>query len=195
MIKLPSVSFLQLGIPGLLTPRAVAIHVTKHHQAYVDTANKLISGTQYERKSIEDIIKQSEGPIFNNVAQHYNHSFFWNSLSSSHVQLPNSVKQIFDKKFGGVKEFQDQFIQKVSTIFGSGWCFLAKNSDGSLSINQYSNALNPVKNGGEPLLACDAWEHTWYVDYENRKGDFFNKFFNHVNWNFVEERFKIAKLI
>lgn len=195
MFKIDTVPFLESGLPGFLTPHAVQIHVTKHHQGYVDTANKIVPSSEFNGKSIEEILKHASGAIFNNVAQHYNHTFFWKCLTAQHQEVPAPVAEFLNKNFGGVDKFKEQFVQKASTLFGSGWCYLAKNKDGSVSINQYSNAANPVKDDGVPLLAVDTWEHSWYIDYENRKAEYFNKYWGVVNWQFVEQNLKNAKLI
>nr|AAC47735.1 superoxide dismutase 2 [Tritrichomonas foetus] len=195
MFSIEPVSFLESGLPNFLTPHAVQIHVTKHHQGYVDMANKIVPESEFKGKSVEEIIQNASGPVFNNVAQHFNHSFFWKCLTATTQEVPAAVASFLSKHFESVDNFKAQFVQKASTVFGSGWCYLAVNKDGSVSINQYSNALNPVKDGGVPLLCVDTWEHAWYIDYENRKAEYFNKFWGVVNWNFVEENLKKAKLI
>jgi Fe-Mn family superoxide dismutase len=188
MFKIAEVPYLKSGIPGFLTAHAVEIHVTKHHQAYVDFANKNVPESEFAGKPIEEIIQKASGPLFNNVAQHYNHAFFWDCLTAQKVAIPPKVTEFLNKNFGNVEEFKKQFVQKASTVFGSGWCYLAVNADKSVSINQYSNAANPVKDSGYPILCVDTWEHAWYIDYENRKAEYFQKFWDAVNWNFVEKR-------
>lgn len=195
MFNIEKVPYLESGLPGFLTSHAVQIHVLKHHQGYVDTANKIVPKSEFNRKTIEEIIQESTGAIFNNVAQHYNHSFFWKCLTAQRQEIPSNVLAFFVKEFGDVDEFKKQFVQKASTIFGSGWCYLTKNKDGTVSINQYSNASNPVKDHGIPILAIDTWEHSWYIDYENRKTEYFCKFWDVVNWQFVEQNLKNANLI
>jgi Fe-Mn family superoxide dismutase len=182
------IPYLSTGIPGFLTAHAVQIHVTKHHQAYVDFANKNVPESGFAGQSIEDILKQATGPIFNNVAQHYNHSFFWEGLTADAVAIPDTVIAFLNANFQSVDNFKSQFVQKASTVFGSGWAFLTINADKSVSINQYSNAANPIKDGGYPILAVDTWEHAWYIDYENRKAEYFANFWKAVNWNFVAAR-------
>jgi Fe-Mn family superoxide dismutase len=192
--KITEVPFLSSGLPGFLTPHAVQIHVTKHHQAYVDFANKNVPGTEFEGKDIETILKTATGPLFNNVAQHYNHSFFWDCLTANKTPIPVAVSAFLDKHFGTVDKFKADFVQKASTVFGSGWCYLTVNADKSVTINQYSNAANPIKDGGYPFLTVDTWEHAWYIDYENRKAEYFGKFWDSVNWAFVEQRLQGAPL-
>ena len=194
MFTMDEVPFLKTGLPGFLTQHAVEIHVTKHHQAYITTANDLIKKSELNGKSIEEIIQKATGPLFNNVAQHYNHQFFWKCLTPEKVDIPAKVAEVLAANFESVEEFKKQFTQNAMTVFGSGWCYLYKSKDGKVEIGQYSNATNPVKDNGIPLLTVDTWEHAWYIDYENRKAEYFNKYWDHVNWNFVEERMKAANL-
>jgi Fe-Mn family superoxide dismutase len=186
--KVPDVPFISSGLPGFLSAHAVQIHVTKHHRAYVDFANRYVPACEFHGKDIQTILKMATGTIFNNVAQHYNHSFFWDCLSATQSPIPAPVSAFLVEHFGTVDAFKTEFTQKASTIFGSGWCYLAVNADKSVTINQYLNANNPIKDGGYPLLTVDTWEHAWYVDYENRKAEYFAKFWNCVNWEFVEKR-------
>ncbi|OHS94607.1 iron superoxide dismutase [Tritrichomonas foetus] len=195
MFSIAPIPYMETGISGFLTKHAVEIHVTKHHQAYVDFANKNVPGTEFEGKPIEEIIQKATGPLFNNVAQHFNHAFFWNCLTAKKQEVPAGVASFLAKHFESVDNFKAQFVQKASTVFGSGWCYLAQNKDKTISINQYSNALNPVKDGGVPLLCVDTWEHAWYIDYENRKAEYFNKFWDACNWEFLEKNLKAAGLI
>jgi Fe-Mn family superoxide dismutase len=182
--------FQKTGIPGFLSPRATQIHITKHHQAYVDFANKNVPGSEFSGMPLEEIIQKSTGAIFNNVSQHYNHSFFWECLSARKTAIPPTVTAFVNRYFGGLNQFKAEFTQKATTIFGSGWCFVSVNSDKTVTINQYSNAGNPIKDQGFPVLCIDAWEHSWYVDYENRKSEYFEKFWDAVDWNFVGQRIR-----
>jgi Fe-Mn family superoxide dismutase len=152
------------------------------------------SGHRIRRQNIETILKTATGPLFNNAAQHYNHSFFWDCLTATKAGIPPSVSAFLDKSFGTVDKFKAEFVQKASTVFGSGWCYLAVNADKTVTINQYSNAANPIKDGGYPLHTVDTWEHAWYIDYENRKAEYFGKFWYAVNWAFVEKRLQGAPL-
>jgi Fe-Mn family superoxide dismutase len=192
MFQIGVIPFLLTGIPGFLSPHAVQVHVNKHHQAYVDFVNKALPQTDFVDATIERIIWESSGPLFNNAAQHYNHAFFWDCLSDGKVEMSEYVADFLIKNFGSVEAFKKEFVQKASTIFGSGWCYLSINENGTISINQYSNAGNPIKEGGHPLLCVDTWEHSWYIDYENKKVDYFERFWTAVNWEFVEKRLRIA---
>ncbi|OHS97907.1 iron-containing superoxide dismutase [Tritrichomonas foetus] len=194
MFKIPDVPYLSTGIDGFLTQHAVEIHVTKHHQSYVDFCNKNIPESEFHDMPLEEIIVKSEGPIFNNAAQHFNHSFFWDCLTGEKQEIPSHVVEFLQKNFESVEKFKEQFIQKASTVFGSGWCFLAQNADNTISINQYSNAGNPIKDGGRPILCVDTWEHSWYIDYENRKAEYFSKYWDAVNWEFVAKNIESLSL-
>ena len=208
MFHIVEVPFLAVGLGDFLSPKALNLHVNKHHQAYVDTANKMLSSeggdpkyAQFRGKTLEEIIKTAEGPLFNNCSQHFHHSFFWLCLTNNkdHNIPSPKVIEFLRERFDGMDKFKEEFIAKASTLFGSGWCYLVlckdANNDFVVEIKQYSNAENPIRNGEYPLLGIDTWEHAWYVDYENRKVEYFGKFFNYVNWNFVEMRLRNAKLI
>ena len=193
IFNMDPVPYLDTGLPGFLSAHAVQVHVKKHHQAYIDTANKLIQGSGLEDKSIEEVIQKAQGPLFYNVAQHFNHQFFWKCLSVETVGLPESAQAFFDREFGSFAEFKKQFTEKASTLFGSGWVYLYRTKEGKYEIQQYQNALNPVKDHGTPILCVDTWEHSWYIDYENVKAQYFEKFWDHINWNFVAENIKNAE--
>lgn len=195
MFHIDPVPYLTSGLPGFLSAKLLNVHVNKHHQAYVDTANKLVPASEFFNSTIEEIIQKSTGTIFNNVGQHYNHNFFWHCMTASLLTIPDPVTKFLNKNFQSVDSFKEQFVAKASSIFGSGWCYLAMNADGTVSINQYSNAENPVKYGGFPILCIDTWEHAWYIDYENVKANYFKNFWNNVDWNFVQERLEKAGLL
>lgn len=193
MFSMITIPYLKTGLGEFLSQHAVEIHVTKHHQAYIDNANKLIKGTEFEGKSIAEVIRGSSGGLFNNVAQHYNHCFFWKCLTDEQQEIPQELVEFFTQNFGSVDEFKKQFIDKASTLFGSGWCYLFKNQETlKYEIGQFSNAMNPLKNGNIPILTIDTWEHAWYINYENRKAEYFKNFWNYVNWNFVLENVKAS---
>lgn len=195
MFSIVDVPFLQTGLGNFLSAHAVNIHVTKHHQAYVDTANKLVPESEFAGQTLEQIIKTSTGAIFNNCSQHFNHSFFWMCFSYNISNPSDKVLDFFSKAFGSLDKFKDTFVNKASTIFGSGWCYLVLKPDQTVEIIQYSNANNPIKDGYFPILCIDTLEHAWYIDYENRKAEYFMRFWNYVNWDFVESRLQLAKII
>ena len=185
--------YFETGLTGFLSPHALKIHVTKHHQAYVDKSNELLAGNVLEQSPIETIIQNSNGALFNNVAQHYNHQFFWRCLSAETREIPESAQTFFTREFGSVDNFKSQFIGNATTLFGSGWVYLFKSNEGKYEIKQYQNALNPVKDNGTPILCIDTWEHSWYIDYENNKAGYFQNFWSHVNWDFVSSRIQDAE--
>lgn len=185
--EIEEIPYLKKGLDGFLSAHQLEIHVGKHHQMYVDNCNKLIPSSEFRERSIEEIIQKSSGAIYNNICQHYNHSFFWRCLSEEKQEIPDSVKKLLEENFESVDKFKEEFVQKASTVFGSGWCFLYKSKDGKVQIGQFSNADNPVKESGKPLLCIDTWEHAWYIDYENRKAEYFGNFWQYVNWKFVEQ--------
>lgn len=188
-------NYLSRGLDGFLSKHQLEIHLGKHHQAYVDFLNNNVPSSEFNGKSVEDIVKAAPaGPMFNNAGQHFNHSFYWKSLTEKKHSPSAAVTAFLDKNFGGLEKFKEAFNAKASTVFGSGWCFLYAKG-GKAEIGQFSNALNPLKEGGYPILCVDTWEHAWYIDYENRKMEYFKNFWTYVNWDFVEMNLKAAKLI
>ncbi len=160
-------------------------HYGKHHQTYVNNLNNLIVGSNY--MTIEEIILSSKGPIFNNAAQAWNHSFYWRSLSPNGGSEPkgNIATQI-NKNFGSFAAFKDEFTKAATSLFGSGWCWLVKKQDGNLKVLQTSNADTPIVSGDKPIIVCDVWEHAYYIDYRNARAKYVDAFWNLVNWQFAE---------
>jgi superoxide dismutase, Fe-Mn family len=155
-------------------------HHGKHHNAYVQNLNKLIPGTEFERMSLEDIVKKSSGGIFNNAAQTWNHTFFWNCLTPDAKGAPSGkLADAIGKQWGGFDAFKTEFANKAATLFGSGWAWLVKKPDGSLAITQEPNAGNPMTSGQTPLLTLDVWEHAYYID----------NFWKLANWDFAAKNF------
>ncbi|MHC4262183.1 MAG: superoxide dismutase [Planctomycetota bacterium] len=164
-------------------------HHGKHHNAYVTKLNELIDGTPNADKSLEEIIKSSEGGLFNQAAQHFNHSFFWNCLTPTGKAGPEgALKDAIDAKWGSLEEFKQDFTTKSATLFGSGWAFLVKNASG-LEITQEVNAGCPIKSGDTPILTLDVWEHAYYVDHRNARPKYIGGFWGMVNWDFAEQNF------
>jgi len=165
-------------------------HHGKHHNAYVTNLNKLIDGTAHADASLETIIKESDGGLFNNAAQHWNHSFFWNCLTPEAKDGPTgALKDAIDKQWGSLEQFKDEFGAKAKTLFGSGWAFLVKKDDGSLAISQEPNAGCPVKSGDSAILTLDVWEHAYYIDHRNARPSFVEQFWSMANWDFAEQNF------
>ncbi|MEZ5977025.1 MAG: superoxide dismutase [Planctomycetota bacterium] len=164
-------------------------HHGKHHNAYVTNLNKLIDGTPNAGKSLEDIIKSADGGLFNNAAQHWNHSFFWNCLSPDAKAKPTgALLAAIEKKWGTFEQFKTEFSGKAATLFGSGWAFLVKKGDG-LDITQEPNAGCPIKSGQHAILTLDVWEHAYYIDHRNARPSFIEKFWSMCNWDFAEKNF------
>jgi Fe-Mn family superoxide dismutase len=188
--KLPDLSWDKDALAPHISPETIEYHYGKHHKAYVDNLNKLIPGTEFEDMRLEDIIKKASGGIFNNAAQIWNHSFYWNSLSPKGGGEPSGeIADALAKSFGSFDKFKEQFASAAVTLFGSGWAWLVKNADGSLSIEATSNAGTPLKEGKKALLTCDVWEHAYYIDYRNARAAYVDAFWKLVNWKFAEENF------
>jgi Fe-Mn family superoxide dismutase len=161
-------------------------HYGKHHQTYVTNLNNLIKETEHAEQTLEEIVRSASGGIFNNAAQVWNHTFYWNSLSPNGGGAPGGkIGAAIDADFGSFTKFQTEFTQKAVTLFGSGWAWLVRNGDGSLAIVQTSNAATPLTGDQTPLLTCDVWEHAYYVDYRNARPKYLEAFWNLVNWDFA----------
>jgi len=161
-------------------------HYGKHHATYVTNINNLIKGTEHESQTLEEIVRSAAGGIFNNAAQIWNHTFYWNGLSpNGGGAASGNVGDAINASFGGFDSFKEEFTKKSVTLFGSGWAWLVKNGDGSLAIVQTSNAATPLTTDQVPLLTCDVWEHAYYVDYRNARPKYLEAFWNLVNWDFA----------
>jgi Fe-Mn family superoxide dismutase len=190
-ITLPELPYSKDALMPHISPETIEFHYGKHHNAYVTNLNKLIPGTEFENSTLEQIIVKSKGPIFNNAAQIWNHTFYWNCLSPKGGGEPTgAVAAAIDKSFGSFAKFKEEFTTKATTLFGSGWAFLVKKSDGSLEIVQESNAGCPLTRDFKPLLTCDVWEHAYYIDYRNARPTYVDAFWKLVNWSFVEKNMK-----
>lgn len=187
--ELPPLPFVKDALNPVISPETLDYHYGKHHAAYVNNLNNLIPGTQFENLTLENIIKKSEGGIFNNAAQVYNHTFFWNCLSPNSGGTPTgNIADAINKSFGSFNEFKEKFSKAAVTLFGSGWAWLAKNADGSLEILQLSNAGTPLTLDKKPIITLDVWEHAYYIDYRNARPTFVEKFWDIVNWDFANKQ-------
>ncbi len=188
--KLPPLPYEMNALEPYISAETLEYHYGKHHQTYVTNLNKLVAGTEYEDMSLEDIIKKSSGGLFNNAAQVWNHTFYWNCLSPNGGGRPaGALAQAIDAAFGSFDRFKEQFSQTAVTTFGSGWAWLVKNADGSLALMSTSNAGTPMTEGKTALLTCDVWEHAYYIDYRNARPKYVENFWNLVNWDFVAQNF------
>ena len=188
---LPALPYAMDALQPHISKETLEFHYGKHHQTYVTNLNKMIPGTEFENLSLEDIIRKSQGPVFNNSAQIWNHTFFWHSLSpTGGGKARGDVAKAIDAKFGSFDAFKDKFSTAAVGVFGLGWAWLVKKADGSLDIETTSNAQTPLTGASKPLLTCDVWEHAYYIDYRNRRPDFVAAFWNVVNWDFAEQNYK-----
>lgn len=189
---LPQLPFGLDDLAPAMSRETLEYHWGKHHQTYVNNLNNLIAGTEFEGKSLEDIIKTAKGGVFNNAAQVFNHSFFWQCLTPNGGGEPccDDLKAAINAKWGSFAEFRKAFTASAAGNFGSGWTWLVKKADGTLDIVNTSNAGTPLTEGYKPLLTIDVWEHAYYVDYRNARPKFIDAFFDKlVNWKFVAQQF------
>jgi Fe-Mn family superoxide dismutase len=189
--KLPELPFAKNALTPYLSPETIEYHYGKHHAAYVLNLNKLVVGTEFENSPPEEIIRRAAGPLYNNAAQHWNHSFYWNSLTPKSGGEPaGALGETIKKSFGSFAKFKEEFTAAAVTFFGSGWVWLIRNPDGSLAIGTTANAGNPLKDDKKALLTCDVWEHAYYIDYRNNRAGYIEAFFKIANWKFAEDNYK-----
>ena len=180
-----------------MSRETLEFHHDKHHQAYVNTGNNLAKGTEWENKPVEEVVKGTFGKnpgLFNNAAQHFNHIHFWKWMKKGGGgdKLPGKLEKQLTSDMGPLAKVKEDLIQAGVTQFGSGWCWLAV-KDGKLTIMKTPNGENPLVHGAKPILGCDVWEHSYYIDYRNRRPDYLKAFFDHlVNWDHVGEMFEAA---
>lgn len=189
MFKLPPLNYELDALEPYISKRTMEFHYFKHHQTYIDNLNKLIAGTEFENMALPAIIKETAGKpeyqaIFNNAAQTWNHTFFWNSMRPNGGGKPfGSLLDEISESFGSYENFRKEFKEAATGQFGSGWAWLVRKDDGKLGIMKTSNADNPMAHGLEALLTLDVWEHAYYLDYQNRRADFVDAFLDHlINW-------------
>jgi Fe-Mn family superoxide dismutase len=188
--ELPTLPYAKDALQPHISAETLEYHYGKHHQAYVTNLNNLIKGTEFEALSLEDIILQSAGGVFNNAAQVWNHTFYWNCLSPNGGGAPTgALADAINAKWGSFDAFKEAFSKAAIGTFGSGWAWLVKNTAGELEIVSTSNAATPMTNGQTALMTCDVWEHAYYVDYRNARPKYVEIFWNLVNWNFVAANF------
>lgn len=188
--ELPTLPYAKNALEPYLSQETIEYHYGKHHQAYVNKLNTLISGSKFENTSLEEIIMNADGSLFNNAAQVWNHTFYWNSMRPKENQQPSQyLMDKISKAFGSLELFKKQFTEAAMGQFGSGWAWLVKNKDGKLNIVKTSNANNPMTDGYKPLLTCDVWEHAYYIDTRNDRNQYVNNFWNVTNWEFVEQNY------
>jgi Fe-Mn family superoxide dismutase len=188
--ELPKLAYAPDALQPYLSKQTIDFHHGKHHQAYVNNLNGLIPGTRFENASLEQIIKEADGGIFNNGAQIWNHTFYFDGFSPSGPREPaGPLADAINKTFGSFSSFKEQFAKSAVTLFGSGWAWLAKKPDGSLEIVQEANAGNPLRKGSVPILTFDVWEHAYYLDYQNKRPDYVQALWNILDWGIIGKRF------
>ncbi|MBY8966517.1 Fe-Mn family superoxide dismutase [Algiphilus sp.] len=186
-LTLPDLPYAREALEPHMSAETLDYHHGKHHKTYVDTANNLISGTEYEQMPLEEIIVKSSGKLFNQTAQIWNHSFFWQCLTPNQTQPGKKLTDALVKEFGGIEDFKKLFTETAIGTFGSGWAWLVKKPDGSLAVTSTSNAGTPLTDGDRALLTCDVWEHAYYIDHRNARPKYLEAFWQLVNWEFVEQ--------
>ncbi|HEY3699136.1 MAG TPA: Fe-Mn family superoxide dismutase [Spongiibacteraceae bacterium] len=191
-IELPSLPYEKDALAPHMSAETLEFHYGKHHKTYVDKLNELIIDTEMENESLLTIVRNSSGPIFNNAAQTWNHTFFWQSLSPSGGGKPEgAIATAIDKAFGSFDKFKETFAKSAAENFGSGWTWLVKNSDGGVAILNTGNADTPIKDSkrGAPMITLDVWEHAYYIDYRNARPKYIDAFWQLANWKFAAANF------
>ena len=187
---LPALPYANDALAPHISKETLEFHYGKHHQTYVTNLKNLVKGTEFEAMGLEDIVRKSSGGLFNNAAQIWNHTFYWNSLSPQGGGQPTgALADAINAKWGSFDAFKDAFTKSAIGNFGSSWTWLVKKADGSLDIVNTSNAATPITGTDTPLLTCDLWEHAYYIDYRNRRPDYLSAWWSLVNWAFAAKNF------
>jgi superoxide dismutase, Fe-Mn family len=187
---LPALPYAMDALVPHMSQETLEYHYGKHHQTYVTNLNNLVPDTEFSGMTLEDIIKKASGGIFNNAAQVWNHSFFWQCLTpESYAEPRGALLTAIQEAFGSFADFKTQFTDAAIKTFGSGWAWLVQDDEGKLRIMSTSNAANPMTSGLKPLLTCDVWEHAYYIDYRNSRPNYLQAFWSLVHWDFVSEQF------
>jgi len=185
-IELPALPYAQNALEPHISAETLEYHYGKHHKTYVDNLNKMIAGTEFADMALEDIIRKAQGGMFNNAAQVWNHTFYWNCLSPKGGGEPGGkLGEAISKAFGSFASFKEEFTKTAIGTFGSGWAWLVQRADGTVALVSTSNAATPITGSDKPLLTCDVWEHAYYIDYRNARPKYVEAFWNLVNWDFV----------
>ena len=188
-IELPPLPYARNALEPHISSETLDFHYGKHHQTYVDNLNKMIPGTEFADADLETIIRKAQGGMFNNAAQIWNHTFYWNSLSPNGGGEPKGkLGEAIAKAFGSFAAFKEEFTKVAIGTFGSGWAWLVQRTDGSLAIVSTSNAATPLTGADKALLTCDVWEHAYYIDYRNARAKYVEAFWNVVNWDWAMKK-------
>jgi superoxide dismutase, Fe-Mn family len=188
--NLPELPYKHDALAPFISAETIEFHYGKHHLAYVNNLNGLIPGTPFEKSDLTDIIKRAEGAIFNNAAQIWNHTFYFETFAANGKKIPSGrLSETISSTYGSFDAFKEHFTKAAVSLFGAGWTWLVRDHDGNLQIVQESNAGNPMRRGLKPLLTCDVWEHAYYIDYRNRRADYIKAFWEIIDWDVVSARF------
>ena len=186
----PKLPYTPDALAPVISQNTIEYHYGKHEKTYIDNLNSLIEGSEYQDMSLEDIIVKSDGKIFNNASQAWNHIFYFFQFAPDGLKEPGGeLRKKIEEQFGSLDEFKKKFEEAGATLFGSGWVWLSTDRNGKLFITQVSNASNPLTQGLQPLLTFDVWEHAYYLDYQNRRADYLHKLWDIVDWSVIEMRF------
>lgn len=189
MLEQKKLPYAMNALEPYISAKTVEFHYTKHHFGYVDKANSLIKDTKYENASVATIIKETEGAIFNNVAQAINHEFYWESLTPNSSKQPlKATAELINKNWGTFENFKNEFKNSAITLFGSGWTWLVIDENKNMKLLNTFNAGTPLTTSTKALLVCDVWEHAYYLDYQNLRAKHVDNFWEIINWEKVEER-------
>ena len=186
----PTLPYQPDALEPVISRETIDYHYGKHEKAYIDNLNKLIKGTEYEDMDLEEIIRHSDGALYNNAAQAWNHIFYFFTFSPEGNREPTGdLRRAIDRDFGSFDKFKETFEQAGASLFGSGWVWLARDDDGRLFVTQGQNAMNLLKDGLVPLLTFDVWEHAYYIDYKNLRASYLKKLWDIVDWDIVADRY------
>ena len=189
--ELPPLPYDRAALEPHISGETLDYHYGKHHKTYVDNLNKMVEGTEFAGMDLVEVIRKSQGGVFNNAAQVWNHTFFWNCMSPNGGGQPTgALSEAINKAFGDFETFKQQFTETAVKTFGSGWAWLVQRPDGTLALVSTSNANTPLTSEDTPLMTCDVWEHAYYIDYRNARPKFLEAFWNLVNWDFVASNLK-----
>lgn len=190
--SLPDLPYAEDALAPAISAETVRYHYGKHERAYIDNLNKMIKGTEFEDMELEEIIRSSEGALFNNASQAWNHIFYFFTFSPSGAREPSGeLRKAIDLQFGSFDDFKREFVDAGVRLFGSGWVWLVCDEDGKLMIVQKSNAGNPLTDGLIPLMTFDVWEHAYYLDYQNRRAEALDRIWSVIDWDVVSSRYEI----
>lgn len=190
IFELPQLPYSKNDLEPVIGSGTIEFHYGKHHQAYVTNLNNLIKGTEFEKMTLEEIVLKSEGAIFNNAAQVWNHTFYFYSLKPNGGGTPKgALAKAIESNFGSFDKFREEFSNAAATLFGSGWAWLVKDNQGKLLITKESNAGNPLTKDLTPILTFDVWEHAYYLDYQNKRADYISALWGIIDWDVVSARY------